>query len=226
MVSLFIALVSAAGLFRAEDATSAAEVANSNPARSAVSVAACAAPQTRLFATAANLGIVEIDPVKGTILNTFHPPSQQGVADGLTYDGSRLFYLNGSRESDLLYELDPATGTTLGTTSLPESSFRNGLAALRGSINILDWSAITQDISVWDTARGRIARTLDIDGANPEAPLIAGGLAAISGHDALLVTTAQTGEVLEVNPTSGRITRRFAHGMQGVLGIAVIDDQI
>jgi DNA-binding beta-propeller fold protein YncE len=225
MVGLVLAL-SWIGALGASPPATFAQPAGPVQAHSTVTAAACVAPRPRLYATAANLGIVEIDPIKGTILRTFQAPSQQGVADGLAYDGSRLYYINGSRESDRLYELDPDVGTVLDITALPESSFRNGLAALQGSIYILDWSAITQDISVWDTSRGRIARTLDIDGANPGVPLISGGLAAISGPDALLVTTAQTNEVLEVNATTGRITHRFAHGMPGVLGIAVIDNEI
>jgi hypothetical protein len=179
-----------------------------------------------LFATAANLGIVEIDPVKGSILAEFPAPSPQGVADGLAYDGRLVYYLNGSREPDRLYGLDPDTGMVSSVSNLPESSFRNGLAALDGRIYVLDWSAITQDISVWSPDSDRIVQTIDINGTNPGAPAVSGGLAAISEPNGLLVTTAQTEELLEVHPTSGRIVRRFTHGLAGVLGVAVIDGEI
>jgi glutamine cyclotransferase len=186
----------------------------------------CVAPRARLYGTAANLGVIEIDPIKGSILNTFAPPVAAGVADGLAYDGRHVYYLSGSRAPNALYQLDPGTGATSANQSLPASAFRNGLAALDGYVYILDWSAITQDITVWDPEQRRVVRTLDLDGANADLPAISGGLAAIRGPDALLVTTAMSNELLEIHPATGRVTRRFTHGLAGALGVAAIGNRI
>ncbi len=72
--------------------------------------------------------------------------------------------------------------------------------------------------------------SLDVDGANPGAPRIGGGLAAIREPAALLVTTNPTSapyELLEIDPLTGQIAARFEHGLgSGVLGVAVHSGQI
>ena len=180
----------------------------------------------RLFATSANLGIVEIDHSTGAVLRTFAAPVNAGVGDGLAFDGTYLYYLSGSWAPSTLYTLNPTTGSVVMTHTLPAGSFRNGLAYLNGLIYILDWGVLTQDIIVFDPRSGGVVNTLDINGANPGAPLISGGLAGITDPDALLVTTSQTNEVLEINPTTGVIANRFTHGRSGTLGAAVADGLI
>ena len=62
---------------------------------------------------------------------------------------------------------------------------------------------------------------------NPDAPLVGGGLAAIGDPNALLVTTAQSEEILEINATTGRIDNRFDHGQGGgASGLAVVNGRI
>lgn len=184
----------------------------------------------RLFATSANLGIVEIDPASGAVLNSFAAPVNQGVSDGLAFDGTTLYYLSGSWASNTLYALDPDSGAVATSFALPASGFRNGLAALNGLVYILDWGILTQDITIFDPAAGAVAGTLDIDGVNPGAPLIGGGLAGIHGPDALLVTTNPTSgpyEILEIDAATGQITARFVHGLgAGAQGVAALDGQI
>ena len=180
----------------------------------------------RLFATSVGLGIIEINPDTGAVLNSFTAPANQGVSDGLAFDGTNLYFLNGISVSDTLYVLNPDTGSVVTTHSLSPSSFRNGLAYLNGLIYILEWSVLSQDIIVLDPSSGTVVKTLDIDGVNPEAPLISGGLASITNPDALLVTTSQTQEVLEIDPATGVITNRFTHNRSGTLGAATIDGQI
>jgi hypothetical protein len=195
-----------------------------------VAVAAEEAPalqQHRLFATSANLGIVEINPGTGAILNSFSAPVNQGVSDGLAFDGQTLYYLSGSWDSNTLYALNPNTGATVVTYTLPASAFRNGLATLNGLVYILDWSVLTQDITIFDPQSETVVGTLDIDGTNPGAPLISGGLAGIKYPDALLVTTSSTNELLEIDPTTGAITNQFAHSQgNGTLGAAAVNGQI
>ena len=181
----------------------------------------------RLFATSAVLGIVEIDPGTGAVLNTFAAPVNQGVSDGLAFDGTTLYYLSGSIDSNTLYALNPNTGAVKATYSLPDSAFRNGLATLNGLVYILDWSILTQDITIFDPGSGTVVGTLDIDGVNPGAPLISGGLAGITRPDALLVTTNTTNEVLEINPQTGAITRQWAHSQgNGTLGAAAVNGRV
>lgn len=181
----------------------------------------------RLFASDASLGIIEIDPADGSVLNTYPAPARQGTADGMAFDGNQLWYLSGSFESNTLYKLNPADGQVLASYDLPNSSFRNGLAAQNGLVYILDWSAITQDITVFDPELPGVVAMLDIDAENPGAPAISGGLAAIAEPNALLVTTALSGELLEIDSASGRINRRFAHAQgAGAQGLAVVDGLI
>lgn len=188
--------------------------------------ATCNSKIYRLFATSTNLGIIEINSDTGSILNSFTAPLNQGVSDGLAFDGTNLYYLSGSWDPNTLYALNPTTGAIEGTYNLPSSSFRTALAHLNGLIYILDWSVLTQDITVFDPSSGTVINTLDINGVNPGAPLIYGGLAGITNPDALLVTTTFTNEILELNPTTGLITNRFAHNRNGTLGVATANGQI
>ena len=184
----------------------------------------------RLFATSASLGIVEIDPASGAVLHAFAAPENLGTADGLAFDGTTLYYLSGSWDSNTLYALDPDSGTVVVSYTLPASAFRNGLAALNGKVYILDYSVLTQDISIFDPVSGSIVGSLDIDGTNPGAPRIGGGLAGIREPDALLVTTSEPGgpyELLEIDAATGQITGRFEHGLgSGVAGVGVLNGQI
>jgi outer membrane protein assembly factor BamB len=183
----------------------------------------------RLFATTSistDFIIAEIDPTTGSVLNTFDAPVNQGVSDGLAFDGVNLYYLSGSWDANTLYVLNPNDGTVRTTHQLPASAFRNGLAYLNGFVYILDWSVLTQDITIFDPASGVVVGTLDINGTNPGAPAISGGLAGITEPDALLVTTSTTNEMLEINPVSGVISNTFAHGRNGTLGVAVANGQI
>ena len=180
----------------------------------------------RLFATSANLGVVEIAPPNGSVLNAFDAPLKQGVADGLAFDGATLYYLSGSWDSNTLYALDPASGEVRSAYVLPPNAFRNGLACLNGLVYILEWSVLDQDILVFDPRAGTVVDTLDVGAANPGAPLISGGLAAITRPDALLVTTALTNELLELDPATGKIRGRFTHGRAGTLGVATAYDLI
>lgn len=186
----------------------------------------CTTQIYRQFASSTNLGIVEIDSSTGNILNSFTAPLNQGVSDGLTFDGTNLYYLSGSWDPNTLYSLNPTTGAVEETYPLPSSNFRNGLAYLNGLIYILEWSVLNQDITVFDPNTGTVVDTLDIDGANPGAPLISGGLAGITNPDALLVTTSLTNEVLEINPSTGVITNQFEHNRNGALGVATANGQI
>ncbi len=180
----------------------------------------------RLFGSSASLGIVELDPATGTVLNRFDPPAPQGVADGLAFSGTYLFYLSGSRDSDRLHVIDPDTGVLQRSLDLEASAFRNGLAFLDGLVYVLDWSALTQQIHAIDPSDGRVVRRLDIDGTNPDAPAISGGLAGVTGPDAILVTTVGTNEVLEIHPTTGGIVGRFEHGSSGASGLATVSGRI
>jgi outer membrane protein assembly factor BamB len=187
----------------------------------------------RLFATRFDDGIIEIDPATGAILSELVLPAttQQSVSDGLAFDGTNLYYLNGITEGDKLYRLDPATGAERDRYTLPSASaFRDGLACLNGLVYILDWSVLTQQLIAYDPDSGSIVQTLDIDATNLDPPPIKGGLAAISDPDALLVAAVPPSsgvpEILEIDPATGVITDRFEHGLAGVLGLAAVDGLI
>ena len=182
----------------------------------------------RLFATSHTdgLGLIEIDPQIGGILNVLqdHP---RGVWDGLAYDGAHLWFLGLDR--DTIFKLDPTSGATIDSYALtPTSNFRSGLAYLNGLLYTLNYEATIQDIEIFDPSVGAIVGSLDFNGVNPGAPLLLErGLSAITGPDALLVGTGFTGELLELDPTSGLITNRFTHAQSpALMGAAVLDGEI
>ena len=187
------------------------------------------ANQQRLFATTSvntQFVIAEIDPTTGTVINSFPAPVAQGVSDGLAFDGTNLYYLSGSVAPNTLYALDPDTGALRYTYTLPANSFRDGLAYLNGSIYISEWSSLDQDITIFNLATGTVIGTLDIDGANPGAPRIKGGLAGITHPDALLVTSEETDQLLVINPATGVISNTLSYGRDGTLGVAVANGLI
>ena len=148
------------------------------------------------------------------------------MGDGLAFDGTTLYYLSGSWDGNALYALDPASGPVGATFILPALGFRSGLACLNGLVYILERGSLGQYIPVLNPETGTIADKLDFDGANLGAPRISGGIAGITNPDALLVTTALTNEVLELDPVTAVITSRFAHGRMGTLGVATAYDLI
>src|SRR5687767_13888816 len=70
-------------------------------------------PASRLFAIPPGNLIHELNPTTGAVVNTIPAPeaTTNGV-NGLAFDGSRLFFINGGG-SDRLYELNPNTGAVI-----------------------------------------------------------------------------------------------------------------
>jgi Ca2+-binding RTX toxin-like protein len=165
-------------------------------------------PRPRLFATPSDIRnqnlIVELDPQTGAELNRFAAPETTSAnGDGLAYDGTSLYYINGFGTSTL-YQLDPDTGVILDSTVIPRPTTQryDGLAALNGLIYIMD--AANDDILVFDPALGGVGTVLDINGVNPGANLI-GGLAAAKNPDRLIATLANGRTIVEINPSTGLI---------------------
>lgn len=192
----------------------------------------------RLFGTSFGhplRGILEIDPATGGVLNAFDPPVAQGPGDGLAFDGSYLYYLSGTpADRDKLFVLNADTGEEVTMYTLPDiafSMFGQGLTHLDGLIYILDWSAVNQDIVVFDPATGTVVDTIDFDAANPDAPMIGGALGTIRDPDALLVSTFDSSgphKVLEIDPKTGSINHEFDHGLgyEEALGLASLGGNI
>jgi hypothetical protein len=182
----------------------------------------------RLFATSSTvgLGLIEIDPQSGSVLNVLqdHP---RAVWDGLAFDGTHLWFLGLDR--DTIFKLDADNGATIDSYALtPSSNFRSGLAYLNGLLYTLDYEAANQDITVFDPSVGAIVGSLDFNGVNSAPPLLLErGLSGITGPDALLVGTGFTSELLEIDPTSGLITNRLQHAQSpALMGAAVVDGEI
>jgi len=180
-------------------------------------------PQSRLFATDITTDeIVELDPATYTELNRFSAPTPVDGPDGLTFDGTSLFFLVDS--SDVLYELNPDNGDVLDSDPIVAGSGSfDGLAALGGKIYILDHG--TSDILTFDPVADAVTATLDIDSANPGVHTV-GGLAAVTGPDALIVTEMSGINVLEIDPVTGAVVDSFAPGLGLHDGVAVVDGRI
>ena len=165
-------------------------------------------PRARLFAIPAdnrNLNlIVELDPQTGAELNRFAAPEPTNAnGDGLAFDGTSLYYINGFGTSTL-YQLEPNTGAIIHSTDIPRPTTQryDGLAALNGFIYIMD--AINDDILVFDPALGGVGTVLDINAVNPGTNLI-GGLAGAKNPDRLVATVANGRTIVEINPSTGLI---------------------
>jgi hypothetical protein len=180
--------------------------------------------KSRLFATSANQGIVEVDPTDGSLLNTFAAPTSQGVNDGLAFDGVDLWYISGSQKPNTLYRIDPNTGAVKKTLTLPNNSFRDGLAALNGKIWVSHFSAIEQDLVAYDPDTGAVVDTIDLDAINPGL-FFAGGLGALRDPDFLLVPDAVGTLIYLVNLDTG-LPFAFDGQLAGDNGLAGIGNEI
>ncbi len=100
--------------------------------------------KARLFAASSSTPfvILELDPESGEVINQIPAPeSISGDADGLAYNGSSLFFINGYG-SQLLWELNPDTGAVIDSDTCPWCYYYDGLAALGGSIYVANFAPI------------------------------------------------------------------------------------
>jgi autotransporter-associated beta strand protein len=181
----------------------------------------------RLFAvtTDGSNQIDELDPTDGAVINHFTAPEPvSGGPDGLAFDGTSLFYINGFGTRDL-WQLNPDTGAVINSTLITAGSGNyDGLAALDGKIYIQDYTA--DSILEFDPLTHTVTRTLNIGALNPGSPEIVGGLSGIRAPDAL-IATANFQTVLEIDPATGLITHSFTPSLGGeYYGVACLDDQI
>ncbi len=165
----------------------------------------------RLFALSVDgtNSIVELDPATGIEKRRFQAPEAISITgDGLAFNGQSLFFMNGNG-LDMMYELDPDTGTVIDQDPVTIGS-RNyeGLAALGGLIYFLDYSLT--DIHVYDPTTDSILNTLDINGQNPTVSQLIGGLAGIANPDRLVAVEAGGNRIHQINPATGAITGTFS----------------
>ena len=187
-------------------------------------------PQSRLFALAidGNNQFVELDPQNGDELFRFTAPEPfSGQQDGLAFDGTNLFYLNGTG-TDTLYQIDPATQNVRDADPITAGSGEyDGLAVVGGLVYILDVNAI--DIHVFDPSTDSIVNTLDINAVNPTVSVLVGGLAGAANPDRIIATETGGNRILEIDPLTGLITNSFTPGTVGAgqyFGAAVVNGEI
>ncbi|NQV23259.1 MAG: pre-peptidase C-terminal domain-containing protein [Rhodopirellula sp.] len=187
-------------------------------------------PVSRLFALAidGNNQFVELDPQSGAELFRFNAPEPfSGQQDGLAFDGTSLFYLNGSG-TDTLYQIDPATQTVRHAAPITVGSGEyDGLAVIGGLVYIMDLNAI--DIHVFDPVTSSIVNTLNINMVNPTVSVLVGGLAGAANPDRLIATETGGNRVVEIDPLTGLITNSFTPGTVGAgqyYGAAVVNGEI
>ena len=187
-------------------------------------------PPSRLFALAidGNNQFVELDPQTGAELFRFSAPEPfSGQQDGLAFDGTNLFYLNGSG-TDTLYQIDPATQTVRDADPITVGSGEyDGVAVVGGLVYIMDVNAI--DIHVFDPATDSIVNTLNINTVNPTVSVLVGGLAGAANPDRLIATETGGNRIVEIDPLTGLITNSFTPGTAGAgqyFGAAVVNGEI
>jgi Ca2+-binding RTX toxin-like protein len=187
-------------------------------------------PVSRLFALAidGNNQFVELDPQSGAELFRFTAPEPfSGQQDGLAFDGTSLFYLNGTG-TDTLYQIDPATQTVRDADPITVGSGEyDGVAVVGGLVYILDVNAI--DIHVFDPSTDMIVNTLDINAVNPTVSVLVGGLAGAANPDRIIATETGGNRIVEIDPLTGLITSSFTPGTVGAgqyFGAAVVNGEI
>lgn len=199
-------------------------------ADSTLSAAPTGSGAARLFAIPIDglSQIVELDPNTGAEVFRFTAPEvASGTRDGLAFDGSSVFFLNGEG-NDILYEIDPNTQQVIDADPILVGSREyDGVAFLGGLIYILDTR--NTDIHVFDPVSDQIVNTLDVNGINPTISPLIGGLAGAAAPDRLIATEAGGRRVLEINPLTGTVEVAFDVGTPSAgqyLGAAVIDGEI
>ena len=187
-------------------------------------------PAARLFALAidGNNQFVELDPQTGDELFRFNAPEPfSGQSDGLAFDGTDLFYLNGTG-TDTLYQIDPATQTVRDADPITVGSGEyDGVAVVGGLVYILDVNAI--DIHIFDPSTDSIVDTLDINAVNPTVSVLVGGLAGAANPDRLIATETGGNRIVEIDSLTGLITNSFTPGTVGAgqyFGAAVVNGEI
>ncbi|WP_158520982.1 choice-of-anchor Q domain-containing protein [Fuerstiella marisgermanici] len=178
----------------------------------------------RLFGVApGENSIVELNPDTGAELNRFSAPVTLSTQNdqGLAYDGSSLFFIDGT-SANTLYELNPETGAVIDSDTLPAPTVRlvEGLTAFRGRIFLLDSNndQIHEFDPVTDTIVSTIGTAFNSDGA----------LASLASDDRLLVAQDVSGTNLhEVDPTDGSILNSLGNGTLNLIrGATAFDDEI
>ncbi len=174
--------------------------------------------EARLFAASWSTPfvILELDPESGEVINQIPAPESISGSDGLAYNGSSLFFVNGYG-NQLLWELNPDTGAVIDSDALPFVYYYDGLAALGGSIYVANFA--TDQILQFDPVTDTIVNTLYVPTD------IGGGLAGISGPDSLIATVGAY-SVVELDPATGAIRQSFSPPAGPIYGTGVIDGEI
>ncbi len=158
--------------------------------------------------------IVELDPTTGLetqrlpLAGNAPGPAGFSATSGLAFDGTNLWFLNNS--DNTLYQLDPDTGALIDTDVIPGGSGNfDGLATVNGLLYVTD--AVNNTIIEFNPSDDMVTRTITVAGRD-----LAGGIAGVAADpvdpiaypDALIATTT-TGDVIEINPSSGVVLRSF-----------------
>lgn len=177
----------------------------------------------RLFAVASLNGadtILEFNPETGAELNRFAAPN----ASGMAFTGKRLFYLVRTNANRLV-EADPNTGKVIKNHQIPSGALHDGVAHLNGKLYLLN--SLNTEISVFDPKTGQILNTMDLAAINNGFPTLSGDITGITGPDGLILTTASTSELIELDPSTGAIRTRGTHSERNrVLGSAAVGGNI
>ncbi|MCL4838269.1 MAG: hypothetical protein KJ058_09930 [Thermoanaerobaculia bacterium] len=189
--------------------------------------------------------IVELDPASGAELNRFAAPvSFFGGPEGLAFDGTALWFVQGSEVGPvegggpMLFRLDPDTGAVQQSWPIGSSPDFDGLGTLGGLVYLLAY--LDGEVHVFDPQSGTVTGEIDLYAANPgfEGEFV-GGLSGFADEGVLLVTSETfTGdpkegipgdvlyEIHKLHPATGAIVDTFPAGLDFNAGVAVANGQI
>lgn len=156
---------------------------------------------TQLDGLANLISVVDADTGETTASFATPEPHVSG-AEGLAYEGDRLFFVGIGRYPKL-YELDPSSGEVLdGYRLWLGSGFYSDAVMFHGELFILDYA--DRAVHVLDPTGQRFLRTLPI--RSTHGLTIGGGLAVLADPDLLYIADAfNTGLIYEVSTTDGAL---------------------
>lgn len=162
--------------------------------------------------------IVELDPQSGAVLKTLPTPISSQIFNGLAFDGKTIYFL--SNDNDILYWIDPDSGTILGQTTLPSGSYQE-LAYLNGLVYIRVMNSAF--IKAFDPVTKTIVNTITVTGI-PSA-YIYYGLGEMTGPDRILSRDLQS-EVFTIDPANGATSILFTLGTSNPYALTSVGQEI
>ncbi len=144
--------------------------------------------------------VSELDPTTGNVINSFPLPEPPSAGpDGLAFDGTYLYYVNGFG-TNTFYRLDRTTGQVVGTAVIPGLEAIDALGHSGQALYALGFNTGTIYEIDFDAAT--------ITNQFSPAPIV-GGLTFGGSRRTIFVTEGFSAIIHEIDPATGTILNTF-----------------